>query len=117
MSMYFVIALSLFTMAQDAEPRFEPQWSVRPMIRAQDYPGRALREDLSGSAVIRCHVGSNAVPSNCEILSEDPEGYGFGPAAIGIIQRGRLAPDVVTPETIGRPFSLRIPLILGPAPD
>lgn len=45
------------------------------------YPDRAAAQALPGVAVINCQIKPDGKLAPCVILSEAPEGYGFGVAA------------------------------------
>ena len=55
-----------------------PDWLVKPTAEQiwWAYPLTALRMDMSGSARIHCRVQLNGLAANCEVLSEDPPGWG-----------------------------------------
>ncbi|MGE3143833.1 MAG: energy transducer TonB [Hyphomonadaceae bacterium] len=70
-----------------------PQWIERPNGRdfAREYPDRALEREREGRVVLDCVVGADGRIS-CSVTSEDPEGWGFGNAALRIARSFRLAP-------------------------
>ncbi len=55
---------------------------------ARYYPDRAQRLEKTGSAVISCKVTAKGTLSSCNVLSEDPSGYGFGDAAVKLAIAG-----------------------------
>ena len=62
-----------------------PDWRRLPMdvsdyLRA--YPPAALKGALSGRAVVSCGVSSKGEPVDCQVVSEEPQGLGFGDAAL-----------------------------------
>jgi protein TonB len=89
------------------------QWSRRPALRADDYPDRALQREVEGSATLRCTAQSDGRPVNCQVVSEDPSGYGFGAAAVRVVQRGQLTPATVDGAAQNATFTVRIPFQLG----
>lgn len=89
------------------------QWSRRPTLRADDYPDRALQREIEGSATLRCTAQSDGRPVNCQVVSEDPSGYGFGAAAVRVVQRGQLTPATVDGAAQNATFTVRIPFQLG----
>ena len=115
--LFFSLAMSVLATAQETPPTSGPVWESRPQQRASEYPNRAMRQGLSGSAVVTCQFGADARPDNCETVSETPEGYGFGSAAVGIVERGRFVRESVTLEVVGQTFTVRIPFRIGPPPD
>lgn len=56
------------------------------------YPLTALQRNLEGAAVIQCIVQSNRRLQSCQVVSEDPAGYGFGQAAVSLGPRFRVSP-------------------------
>jgi TonB family protein len=48
------------------------------------YPRAALEKGIAGSATVECEVISSGLLDHCVVLKEDPEGYGFGDAAIQV---------------------------------
>lgn len=89
------------------------QWSRRPEIQAGDYPAQALQLGLSGRVVVRCTARSDGAPVNCRVVSEDPVGYGFGEAAVRIVERGRLAPLTIDGAATNATFQVTIPFTLS----
>jgi TonB family protein len=71
-----------------------PTWLAQPT--AQDfsryYPPRAFDEGVSGSATVDCLVDGAGLLA-CTVVSEEPEGYGFGEAALRISRHFRVAPE------------------------
>lgn len=72
-----------------------PQWSRRPQVTERDFPDRAISSGTSGSATVRCTAQANGRPTACQVVSEDPSGYGFGRAAVRVVERGQLSPRTV----------------------
>ncbi len=66
-----------------------PRWVKRPSGEAFDrnYLHQAKLSGVEGHAVMRCVVDENGKLRDCEILSEEPPGKGFGAATL------RLAPE------------------------
>lgn len=48
------------------------------------FPNEALRRGIDGEVVLRCRVGATRLVTDCTILSETPEGIGFGQAALAV---------------------------------
>ncbi len=71
----------------------QSKWQVVPLPDAFDFPQEALDEGLSGSATVSCNATNNGVVETCELVSETPEGYGFGQSALRIVRRGQLIPS------------------------
>lgn len=86
-------------------------WRVLPSPSVNDFPQRAFNEGLSGSATLACIAPADGVIRFCKVLSETPEGYGFGESAINIVARARIQTDP-DPKSI-RVFRVRMPFNLG----
>jgi TonB family protein len=70
-----------------AEPVItKPDWVRRPVpadVMAA-YPPDALRNGLQGGAVIACEVSATGLLEKCQVTREEPEGAGFGQAALAM---------------------------------
>jgi protein TonB len=77
-----------------------PDWLRKPdnddMLRF--YPQRAQEQEIEGKATIRCVVNANGTVSNCSVVSEEPEGSGFGQATIRASSKFRMRPQMVDGE-------------------
>lgn len=87
-----------------------PEWLERPTGAdfARHYPPAALKEGIGGRVQLNCIVLADG-RLNCEVLNEEPQGHGFGDAALAVAQAFRMAqtsPDG-QPTEGGR---VRIPL-------
>lgn len=87
-----------------------PTWLERPNGRdfAREYPDRALEREREGRVVLDCVVDAGGRIA-CSVASEDPTGWGFGPAAIRISRSFRMAPATAD----GRPTDggrVRVPI-------
>lgn len=89
-----------------------PMWIELPTLSAQDYPQAALNLRLSGTATLQCYASAEGAPNGCIVLSEDPSDYGFGQAAIQVVERGRLSPEYVASVEQPATFRLRVPFVL-----
>ncbi|MEN5051893.1 TonB family protein [Brevundimonas naejangsanensis] len=104
-------------LAQDADQALPPpRWSVPPQASVDDFPEAALQADVSGAAVIACDATPDGSPVNCEVRSETPPGMGFGQAALGIVQRGRVIASDDGDHAASRRFAVRVPFNLAPEP-
>ena len=89
------------------------QWARQPRPTADDFPARALEREISGSATVECTARSNGSPANCQVISEEPAGMGFGRAAVRVVQRGQLSPRTVDGAAQDATFRVRVPFNLG----
>lgn len=71
-----------------------PQWLERPNARdfARYYPERALERGQEGRVNLACIVAADGRIS-CSVTSEDPQGWGFGEAALRISRHFRMSPQ------------------------
>ncbi|PZO01784.1 MAG: hypothetical protein DCF28_09515 [Alphaproteobacteria bacterium] len=67
------------------------QWRERPRPTASDFPAAALAANITGQVVVNCLVSESLQPESCIVVDEVPAGAGFGPAAVQIVSRGKLA--------------------------
>jgi len=65
------------------------------------YPGKARGDGVSGEAEVKCSAGADG-KVGCEVLSEKPEGRGFGDAALKLQSRLALSPPPGGAKTTGR---------------
>ncbi len=63
-----------------------PDWEKKPTPDelGGSWPLAALRAGKGGSATIRCIVASDGLLHSCDVVSETPEGLGFGGAALAM---------------------------------
>lgn len=67
-----------------------PRWERSPM---PEYPSGLTEMPAEARVKISCIVQSNRSLADCEILSEDPPGRGFGDAAARAARRARLTEE------------------------
>lgn len=97
-------------LAADKGKDSPPDWIRRPtpeMLRAV-WPKAAMGRSGGGSAVIGCKVSLQGLLFDCKVLSETPEGLGFGGAAIAMTPQLLMRPA----RRDGQPVvsSVRIPV-------
>ena len=97
----------------EAPPAPPPVWLERPAIRQEDYPPTALQTRQSGTATLQCAATPEGVPTGCTVVSEEPPDYGFGYAAIQVVERSRLNPDYIATIEPPASFRFRIPFALS----
>ncbi len=87
-----------------------PQWLERPSGRdfARYYPERALQREQEGRVSLDCIVSADGRIA-CTVTAEDPQGWGFGEAALRISRHFRMAPATQdgVPTSGGR---VRVPI-------
>ena len=66
-----------------------------------EYPPRALDDQIQGAAVIECGVTLAGKLADCHVYDEQPNGYGFGQAALDLAGDFLLKPRLVDGEPVG----------------
>ncbi|MDQ0463268.1 TonB family protein [Caulobacter ginsengisoli] len=94
-----------------------PDWTRRPSGEDLEkvYPARARTLSLSGKAIISCDVTSLGTLVYCSLISETPEGEGFGEAALKVTSKFRMKPLARDGSPVGG-GTVRIPILFHP-PD
>lgn len=110
----FTLALGIGQPEPAETPPVDDPWAVRPALMATDYPQAALDAGLDGEATVRCQVTPEGAPLDCEVVAEEPAGYGFGAAAVGVVARGRLSSAAVAEMGSDPSFTVRIPFTIAP---
>ncbi len=82
-----------------------PVWEARPDVADYErfYPSAAVADGIAGSAALDCLVGEDG-RLRCVVVREEPEGYGFGQAALRVADEFRMALQLEdgTPTVGGR---------------
>lgn len=94
--------------AQQPEVITNPSWSRMPMPLS--YPAAAIEQGLTGGqANLSCTVERDGRVSGCTVISETPEGAGFGAAGLEAAAEARLSPRSVDGVAVGGTvrFSIR----------
>jgi TonB family protein len=89
-----------------------PSWAQHPMPR---YPVAALEQGLTdGRADLSCTVEADGRVTSCSILSESPEGAGYGAAALEAAGAARLSPRTVEGASVGGTVRFTIRFTMRP---
>ena len=83
------------------EARAAPENSTLPF-----YPPAAMKARIEGKAMINCRITASAGLADCRVVSESPEGQGFGAAALQMAPTYKMDPAVRQ----GQPDAARIPV-------
>jgi TonB family protein len=89
-----------------------PHWLRRPDNLEIYYPRNARRRDIEGQAVLDCVV-STAGELDCAIVSETPERWGFGAAALAIARDHRMSPAMRDGVAVEGRYRMRVPFELN----
>ncbi|WP_409514393.1 energy transducer TonB [Brevundimonas sp.] len=78
--------------ASSASDPLAIRWARPPRITERDIPQRAIDAGVTGSAVVECQISDMGRPEYCSVISETPEGYGFGAVALRVVARALASP-------------------------
>lgn len=87
-------------------------WAEQPSGRdfERRYPRRALQRGIGGRVMLDCHVQAEG-RLGCSVQSEEPQGHGFGDAALRLAREYQASPD----HPVGQ--RVRVPIIFGVADE
>lgn len=85
-----------------------PRWLRQPRDLARYYPSRALARGETGQVVLNCRVDT-AGWLHCSVVSETPEGWGFGDAALRIARDYRMVPATQNGQPVEGRYRMRVP--------
>lgn len=73
-----------------------PNWVRKPTGQdlAGVFPVAAVKAGKDGAATIHCRVTVDGFLDRCVVISETPEGLGFGPAALALAPQFRMSPMI-----------------------
>jgi protein TonB len=77
-----------------------PSWGRQVL---PEYPERAASRGIEGISSVRvsCGLQPSGSLTDCRVVSEDPEGMGFGAAALAAARRSRVTPGTVDGAAVG----------------
>lgn len=107
----------LQAVAADGAPPVSPDWAGKPKPAnpvLQYYPAQARRMNVEGKAVLGCTVTAAGELTDCVVNSEDPEGMGFGDAALKLSKLFKMHPartsdGSLTQSHINIPIRFQLP--------
>lgn len=101
-----------------AIPAGHPVWVWRPAASdiSRVYPPRALLEAVEGRVIVECIADASGGMTSCRIVYESPDGYGFGPAALNVAMKIRLASQTTEGEPV-EGVHFRVPFVFALAEE
>ncbi len=86
-----LLALNGAALAQASAPPNPGAAAPRPRSL---YPDRAQRMEVNGKTVMDCQVTAEGRLTDCVVLSETPEGYGFAEATLELSKVWKMKPTL-----------------------
>lgn len=80
--------------SSSAHAQMAPRWTSTPTVAemAAAYPAKARAEGVGGGVELVCAVKSSGTVGDCDVLGENPKGYGFASAAQKLARSLRVDP-------------------------
>lgn len=106
------VAMGVSARAQDVIT--SPDWIRKPTqaeMRAS-WPYEAAQKGIGGKAVIQCSVDVQGLLQGCTVVSETPEGSGFGGSALLLAGSFKMKPKTVNGQPVAGGV-VRIPIVFG----
>lgn len=96
-----------------------PEWSENPSFEQimAAYPGAPRTLLIAGWARLTCKVDGMGLLTACETVLERPKDLGFGPAALSLAPRYRLAPRLMAQGADGESVALTVAFPAPPLPS
>lgn len=85
-----------------------PRWVRTPSALQGYYPRRALTRGVEGDVVLDCLV-STAGSLGCRVVSETPDTWGFGEAALRISRDYQMVPAMRAGQPVEGRYRMRVP--------
>jgi outer membrane biosynthesis protein TonB len=99
----------------DSRPRFPMDARAWASQALPEYPNAAIQRDIPVATVeLACVVAAEGRLSECRVLSENPEGLGFGRNALEAARRSRLNVPEDDTSSVGE-IAQYVARFLGPA--
>lgn len=97
--------------AEKTRPVKGRDWVFRPAAEdaARYFPERAMRMDVNGVATVNCRVTAETLLEDCRLVSESPDGYRFGEAALKLVRMMRMkapTPKEIRKGVVRREFAI-----------
>lgn len=86
----------------------DPQWLRRPRNLQRYYPRGAIARGVEGMVVLDCMVATSG-NLNCRVISETPQDWGFGAAALRIAADHQMEPARSNGTAIEGRYRMRVP--------
>lgn len=89
-------------------------WLWRPFPQQLDrfFPERAMRQEVGGAATVSCTAEVDRKLTGCQMVSESPEGFGFGDATIRASRLFLFIPAVINGQFVSS--QVRLPITWSP---